>query len=117
MRAQLKRIHSPDAHDLMAFKPNDPDCFGLLLQLMVGPEGEDSEESFDVVLCSPKWLQSACIEAPLPGRHYLFQQSYDYVKVLEFVRAYCSACEGNTWQEIACLVGRLAKWEFEDYRE
>ena len=55
MKAELKRIHSPDA-DLDVYYPEDPENFSLFLQLMIGPEGEDSEESFDILICTPKWI-------------------------------------------------------------
>jgi hypothetical protein len=116
MRAELKRIHSPDVKDLSQFSPPDPERFGILVQAMVGPEGENAEESFDVVVCTPAWLQGRLHRAPLSGRHYLFQLPYDYSLLWAFLAAYCQSCEGATWREAAGLVGRIGKWEFEDYK-
>jgi hypothetical protein len=47
MKAELKRIHNPDIDNLSEYYPNDPENFSFLLQAIVGPLGEDGEESFD----------------------------------------------------------------------
>jgi len=118
MKAELKRLHSPDADDLRTVARNAKGPFSMLVQAMVGPAGESGAESFDFVVCTPAWLREK-VEAtgPLPGRHHLIVAAYDYDELERFVRAFCERCEGATWQEVATKVGRLGRWEFEDYRE
>jgi hypothetical protein len=53
MKAIIKRIHSPDVFDFTSYKPDDPQNFGFLLQLMMGTEEVEGADSFDVVVCSP----------------------------------------------------------------
>jgi len=115
MQAELKRLHSPDVTDLNAFRPNGP--FGFLLQAMVGPQGADGEEAFDVVVCTPEWLGSHMNGPIQPGRHFLLVRDYSYEAVEYYLRAFCVSCQGNTWPEVARRVGRIGKWEFEDYTE
>lgn len=115
MRAELKRIHSPDVDCLESYTPEDPVSFGVLVQAMVGPEGEDAEESFDFMLCTPAWLQAHMPTELVPGRHHLFVRRYRYEELVEFLKSYCSSCEGGSWRDLALKVGRLGKWEFEDY--
>jgi hypothetical protein len=118
MRAELKRLHSPDVFDLRTFVPADPERFSLFVQAMVGPLGEDSSESFDVVLCTPLWLQEQIQgTGPVLGLHHIIVVEYNYDEVFRFVRAFCDRCEGKTWHEVAAKVGRLGRWEFDDYRE
>jgi len=118
MKAELKYLYSPDADDLAGYVPDDPDRFGLLIQAMVGPAGEDSYESFDLIVCTSSWLAELASErGPTMGRHHLIVSGYDYKEIEAFIRVYCSNCEGLTWNDVGPLVGRLGHWEFEDYRE
>ncbi|MGF6489633.1 Imm8 family immunity protein [Pseudomonas frederiksbergensis] len=57
MEAKLKRLHSPDIYNLESYQPDVQDEFGFLLQAMIGPAGEDGEESFDMEVCTPKWIE------------------------------------------------------------
>jgi hypothetical protein len=34
---------------------------------------------------------------------------------MQTINQYCESCAGETWDEIAGKVGRLGRWEFEDY--
>jgi len=118
MKAVLKRLHSPDIDSLPDFKPSDPDSFCFLLQLMVGPEFEDGEESFDIQVCTPKWiLENHRREDVIIGRHYLLVMEYNYERIQQIISTFCSTCHGATWEEIAEKLGRLGKWEFEDYQD
>jgi len=85
---------------------------------MVGPAGEEGYESFNLIVCTGPWLADLANEGgPTIGRHHLIVGAYDFQKIEAFIRAYCSNCEGATWNEVGPLVARLGHWEFEDYRE
>ncbi len=115
--AQIKRLHSPDIPDLPAYEPTDPERFGFLLQIIAGPAGEDGEESFDVTVCTPSWIQENLGPTDiLIGRHHLIVRRYDYQGLMRFLGDYCQKCRGNSWADIAERLGRIGKWEFEDYR-
>ena len=118
MKALLKRIHSPDVPDLRTYRPHDPSKFGFLLQLMIGPDAEEGAESFDLLVCTPAWLIEQHESGDVVwGRHHVIVFKYDLDRLLSAVRAYCDQCEGDTWREVALQVGRIAKWEFEDYNK
>jgi hypothetical protein len=115
--AELKRLHSPDVMDLRQYVPDDRNNFGFLLQIMAAPKGEAGEESFDVVVCTPTWLiENLGEDGILIGRHHLVIDRYDYSKLQKYIASYCSKCTGATWSEAAIRLGRLGKWEFEDYK-
>ena len=115
MRAELKSMHSPDI-DLPTFWPEKPDSFGFLMQVMIGPEGQEGTESFDIQVCTPKWL----IEKHKPddvlfGTHMLIVFEYDVQRIQGFIQRYCQRCIGNSWQDIVPKLARIGGWEFEDY--
>ena len=118
IQAEVKRLHSPDVYDLATYVPEDPENFGFLLQVMIGSVGEDGEESFDVVVCTPSWLSDRILPTKIVlGRHYLLVKQYDYTRLLQFLISFASGCRGATWDEVALRLGRLGMWEFEDYNE
>jgi hypothetical protein len=116
MRAQLKRLHSPDIHDLESYAPEEPDRFGFLLQLMVGPEGSEGEESYDLVVCTARWLEARHADEDLaPLRHHVLVHRYDYPVLREGLRKLIARCVGETWDDVTRQLGRIGRWEFEDY--
>lgn len=116
MRPQLKRVHSPDVDDLVNYLPVRHDRFGVLVQLIIGPEGE-GEESFDVVVCSPGWLHDQLEEKWVINlRHHLLVASWDWQRILRHIESALAEIDEPTWPEVATVVGRLGRWEFEDYR-
>lgn len=117
VRAEIKGLHSPDVPNLMTYVPVDAGDFGFLLQITAGPVGRDEEESFDVVVCTAGWInRHLSPEGILVGRHYLVVDSYDYGRLEGFLRRYVDQCSGSMWGEVAIRLGRLGKWEFEDYK-
>jgi immunity protein 8 of polymorphic toxin system len=115
---EIKRLHSPDVYDLAGFEPEVPDNFGFLLQAMIGPMGHQGEESFDIMVCTPRWLMTEVSgQRIMSGRHYLIMAAYDYARLHEFLVDYCRHTTGLTWKEAATKLSRLGKWEFEDYVE
>jgi hypothetical protein len=92
------------------------DDFALLLQILVGPQEAPGEESFDVFLCTPMWLLHNHQPSDIVvGRHRLIVFEYDYESLRSFISRWVDSCEGPTWQELATRIGRLGRWEFEDY--
>jgi hypothetical protein len=115
--AQIKRLHSPDIPDLAAYEPADGRNFGFLLQIIAGPSGEDGEESFDVTVCTPSWLaENLGPTGILIGRHHLIVARYNYQDLKRFLVDFSEKHRANSWAEIAEQLGRIGKWEFEDYR-
>lgn len=118
MKAELKRVHSPDIDDLENYRPENPEKFAFLLQAMVGPEGKEGEESFDIDVCTPKWLEETYkFEDVVVGRHHFIVREYNYERIVNAIRDFLQLCSGEDWNEVAEKVARLGKWEFEDYIE
>jgi Immunity protein 8 len=114
--AEVKRLHSPDAPDLVSWRP-DTDEFAILVQIIAGPQGSNGEESFDVTVCSSAWIARMTERVRIyDGRHHLIVAEYNYEEIRRYIADYVSSCQGSTWQEIASKIGRLGYWEFEDYQ-
>ena len=116
MKAEIKYLHSPDVLDLEKYIPEKIDNFGFLLQIMIGIEKIDGEESFDVIVCTPKWLsENYKNDDIIIGLHYIivFEYNYQqlYQKLLELI-----CIEENSWNEIAQKLSYIGKWEFENYK-
>jgi hypothetical protein len=116
MRASIRRLHSPDVDDLRTWKPPDPECFGVLIQMLVGPEGDIGEESFDFLVCTPKWLLAEHgRDAVIFMRHYVIVFTFDYHRLSAALEELVAQSIGSDWEAIASLLGRHGAWEFEDY--
>ena len=115
MRAELKRIHSPDVDDLTFYQPQG--SFGILVQLMIGPEGMPGEEAFDTIVCSPDWLAKHVKSLDLIGEHQIVMEHYSYQIIQNKVRDFCRSLEENDWEKLAAKLSVLGKWEFANYRE
>ncbi len=116
MRAAVRRFHSPDA-DLDTYVPDDPEDAGALVQIMAGPEGKPGEESFDVVVCTPRWLDRWVREdGPLIGRHHLVVERWDWARIRLYLTDAVESEEAPTWPELGVRIGRIGKCEFDDYR-
>jgi hypothetical protein len=116
MRAVLKSFHSPDVWDLKHYQPAQEHNFGFLLQIMAGSEGTASEDSFDTIVCTADWLKERYANREVVNlRHHLLMVEYNYDALWKYVERICASCSGENWNEVALKLGRLGKWEFEDY--
>jgi hypothetical protein len=78
MRAQLKFLDLiPDPATLSA----DPREFSLRARMIVGPPDARGEESFDITVCTPEWLEEQCASQGgiYDPRHHLVvtQETFD----------------------------------------
>jgi len=114
----IRRFHSPDVYDLRHWSPDDPTCFGFLLQALIGPKDGEGEESFDFVVCSPKWLRRKYgDDAAILGRYHILLFVYDFDRIREAIEAIVAHATGSNWREVASKIARHGRWEFENYRE
>jgi hypothetical protein len=118
MRPILKRISTIDGGDPARYAPEDANRFAQVLRFVVGPSSGDGEESFDLTVCTPVWLQDRCErEGFVIGRHHLVVLAYDFEFIRRTLVRLVERYSGATWQEVATKVSRMAYWEFEDYAQ
>ena len=118
MRAELKTLYSLDVPDLEAWQPEDPECFALNVRAIIGPEGSEGEESFDVTICTAAWLAQ---EPPPKGFEFLHSrilvERWQYETVKRALGDLCVHTSGKNWIDIANRLSRYMHWEFDDYRD
>ena len=51
------------------------------------------------------------------GRHHLIVMEYNFERIVRSIEDFIKQCTGADWNEVAEKIGRLGKWEFEDYVE
>jgi hypothetical protein len=117
MRAELRRLWSPDADPLSEYDPKDPESFGVFVQALVGPRGGEGEESFDFVVCTARWFGALPYDKGFMWpRHHLFVKRWDYGTVERAISDVVRRAEGTDWSAVAAQIARYGGWEFEDYR-
>lgn len=118
MKAEIRHIYSFDIDDLRHYSPPNPESFCFHLRIIAGPQSEEGEESFDLTVCTPKWLiDNHHKDDVIIGRHHLIVMEYNFERILKTIYDFCESCDGATWRDVAEKLGRLGLWEFEDYRE
>lgn len=119
MRAEIKHLMTADGDAFDdKFRPTDNEIFSVSLRLIAGPAGGEGEESFDINICTPLWLNHKLQDSDtLIGRHHLFVKSFDYQRIRQAIEKYVSSCSGKGWPEIGLKLARIGYWEFEDYKE
>ncbi len=118
MKPELKYIFGPPdlATSLKDYTPEDPFNVHIHARLMIGVTGEEGEESFDIIISTPKGLLNVLKEDEiLSGRHYLFTNKYDYTNILNYLTSHINSIEKGSWDEVGEMLSRLGYWEFEDY--
>lgn len=118
MKAEVKRFHSPDILDLENFQPDNENSFSFLLQVIVGIKDIESEESFDMIVCTPQWIENNHSESEIIfGEHYLIVFKYDFNEIRKKVSNYIDQLTEENWDLLANKIDRIGKWEFRDYQE
>jgi len=115
MKPFLKYITSPDIDDLEKFNSVKED-FCYLIQAFFGPTSGDGEESFDFLVCSPKWLEAEAEKDKLIfGKGLIITNEFNLIYVKNMLSSLCNRVSGKNWEEIAIKLSRYGNWEFEDY--
>lgn len=114
VRAEVRRFHSPDAHDLSTYVPVNDD-FEILVQVMAGPAGAAGEESFDVLVCSASRIAARAAGGPTFCDHTIVCETFDWPAVRRLLLGRVQAIEGPTWEAVAARLSRIGHWEFDQY--
>jgi hypothetical protein len=115
--AQVKGISTWEGDGLELHVPQDPRKFSVLIRAMVGPRGSEGEESFDINVCTPQWLEEEVErQGFVLGTHRLFVGTYDVAQIKKLITKFIEQYSGDSWRDVAQKISRIGHWEFEDYR-
>jgi len=113
-RAELQHLHFPDLPEPETSSPPDPADFALLVQALIGLEGEAGADTFSFVVVTPKWLaRRVTADRPLLGRAHLIVEHYDYEQIRNEIVQCCRRAAGPGWPSVAAILSRFARWEYE----
>jgi hypothetical protein len=113
----IRYFHSPDVDDLRTYRPAAGADYSLLVQMMIGPQGADGEEAFDIQIVTPGWLRTRSGSTGFAsGEARLIVFDYNWVEIEQHLRDRVSLCGGRDWFDVASKIARFARWEFEGYK-
>lgn len=127
MRGELKMLTIWEETDENGvYIPDDPEYFGATLQAFIGCEGDSRGDSFDVMVCSPRWLvdnfnypnlAERWYETPNLhfGRRLILMERWDYAELWSCIQSMCVDFEGPDWDTVANRIGRWLPWEFQHH--
>jgi Immunity protein 8 len=121
VKAKVRAFSSSLVEDFSSFVPERPGHFRFDLMLEVGVEGSIGRNYFGLSVCTPDWFRDNYLKYDyrdvgiVPGRHFLFVGHYDWPAIKAYIENYVESLETKTWAEMAEKIGRLAKYEDEDY--
>jgi hypothetical protein len=84
------------------------------LSLRIGPKGQRGEELFLVDVSNALFLADERASAGrISSLARLSFEKFTVARVERIVREFCKTCRGQTWHEVALLLMRLGRWEYE----
>lgn len=117
MRAEIKSYDSSDIEDFFTYQPEDPLVFAFSLNFTIGPVGQTGADNFEVIVVTPDFLRSQYSGSNCYFlRHYLLVKEYNFSTILALMTTYVNSLDAASWEELVVKIGRVARWEFEDYR-
>ncbi len=118
MRAEIKKIHSPDIQNLESYKPIENDNFGFLLQLFIGESHKEGADSFDLTVCTSKWIKNNFIlEDGFSLKDHLIVSDYDFDEIKNYLENHINNLNETSWEKIAMKIDKIAHWEFRNYNK
>ncbi|MFK0239390.1 Imm8 family immunity protein [Microbacterium sp. NPDC090281] len=117
MKAIIKSIYSFDL-DVETYFPVHPFDDGQWIRLLIGPDGGVGEESFDVLVCTTRWLaRKIDRDGTQLVRHALVMEKFDLSRAIEKLHHEVGLASGTTWQQLLLSLVQIGRWEFDGYRD
>ena len=115
MKAEIKDYSRTGNEDLSSYEPEDKQVFMFTLLLSIGVKGQEGADFFEVDVVSPGYLEQLN-RPPFFIRHTILAINYDVPTVVALITKYVDGLEEESWEKLVNKIGRMARWEYEDYR-
>jgi hypothetical protein len=104
--------------DLSTYYPDNPENFGIWIDFTAGPEDAEGGHDYRIFVCTPtRIIHESKGQGGVFGKDMLVVFEYDLKVIARCISEYVESCTGDNFGEIAKKIGRVASWEFEDYRD
>lgn len=114
IEAEFKAIDWLEPYPIEEYRPDPSKPFSVELTVLIGPKSLPGEEIFLVDVCNPLFLAEELNHGgPRLVATTIVVREFSVPIVEQIVRDYCKNCRGETWKEVALLLMRLGRWEFE----
>src|SRR5947209_3375829 len=113
---KLKAIDSTQV-DVENYVPAN-EAFRVVLDLSIGGQDNSASDLFYLTVCSPKWLEKYVAEnGPCFGHGFLIVDSFNISVIRSRIEKLLSTISGHDWLEVAHILSKFMRWEFESYRQ
>lgn len=97
------------------YHPINPKKVSKVVRMVVEGVDGSGQESLDVTVCTPSALFRHKRTAPLIGRHLLIVERWDWPQIRDFLTNAVEAEVAPSWEGLRDRIGRIGKWEYEDF--
>jgi hypothetical protein len=114
IEAEFRGITWLEDFPIEQYAPDPTRPFSIELSVNIGPKGLPGEEIFLVDVSNALFLAN---EVTSRGPHVvastILVEAFSVADVERIIRAFCATCRAETWPEVALLLMRLGRWEYE----
>ncbi len=112
MRARLVSAYSWDVMDGDALA--DPGSEAILVEMEIGPVGEDFSARFSVTVGTTDWLQS-CLKdtGHYVPRHLILTDRLHYASILNLIEKIICSVDGKTWSDVSAELNKYFASEYD----
>jgi len=112
----IKSMHSPDV-ELQEWQPASLEDVCFLLQMEIGPAGEEGADVFDVMVATPEGLRRLQRQGEMfiSKRALFVVAHYSVDELLRSLAELVASCDGESWVQCVQKLQRYFQWEYDDY--
>ncbi|HBQ20134.1 MAG: Imm8 family immunity protein [Sandaracinaceae bacterium] len=116
IKNRIRSMSSPDV-EIGVWEPESDADVCFLLQIEIGPAGEEGADVFDCMVATPEGLRK--LERPgqpvIATRALLVFSSFSWTELFRVLDRLIASCEGHSWVETCDRLQRYFRWEYDEF--